>query len=169
MTNTEHQVRPPEDHGVRTLFHAATGDVVGYAVRGAKPGPRALVVGRRGAASDAYHRLTQLPSLPRMQGELLLMFDEALDDPYSGVTRDGLYDRDIDGSIYLSVDAEAIRERSRRAHARKEAYWSILRLCAQLGIISGRGVPHLADPAPEPKSPAKKTERLPGFIGRAIA
>lgn len=131
-------------NGLATLFHATNHSVIGYQIGGSQSGPRAIAVGRRSDVGDAFHRLAQLPTLPRLKGELNLVFEDDIDDPYSGLTRDMLFRRPVDGSIYIAfVDligkthAEIRRQRDAQ---RAEAYWSVLRLATSLGMIEGRGV-----------------------------
>lgn len=130
--------------GVEPIWHAAGDDVCGYRIRGAAPGPVALAVGRRDAAGESFHRLAQLSSLPWLRGELVLVFEDALDDPASGLTRDDVCARIIDGAVYINFDPTAIAGRAKRAKARREVYWTVLRLMTRLGMIAGRGVPDAA-------------------------
>lgn len=134
-------LQPP---GVEPIWRRSGDDVCGYVIRGATSGPIALAVGRRDAAGEGFHRLAQLASLPRLRGALILAFEDALDDPDSGLTREKIYREIIDGSVFIDFDPKAIADRKTREKARADVYWTVLRLMTRLGMISGRGVPDTA-------------------------
>ena len=127
--------------GLFPIHHRATDDVIGYSIVGALAGPRALSVGVKRFSGDAFHRLAQLESLMHLRGQLILVFEEALFDDSSGVSVEDLYDRPIDGSIYIAFGSDVMVGADTKKRVQYEAYWSILRLCANLGMIAGRGVP----------------------------
>lgn len=133
-----------KDFGLRSLRHRADGGVIGYRVTGRRRGPRALAIARRADAGDAFFRLAKLPHLPWLRGELLVVFEEALDDPASGLTRDALFAEPVDGSIYIAFQNTPPRDTRLRRLNQRSAYWSVLRLCVRLGMIRGRGVPAAA-------------------------
>lgn len=124
--------------GVTPIIYADGSDVAGYIVSGAERGPMALAVGRRSVASEAFHRLAQLESLPRMRGRLLLVFENALEQPKSGLSYAALDRLRFDGNVTILADATDV---AYKTAARNEAYWTVLRLLARLGMIDGRGVP----------------------------
>ena len=138
--NSTHQIQ----NGLTPLFHQGNGSVIGYRIGCGISGPRAIAVGRRADVGDAFHRLAQLPSLPRLSGELCLVFEDDIDDAASGLTREMLFRQPVDGSIYIAfadiVSGSHVEMRRKREAQRKEAYWTVLRLATRLGMIEGRGV-----------------------------
>lgn len=138
------------DAPVVALLHNRTGDLIGYRIGGHTPGPEVVIVGYRSASAEAFHRLAQLPSLPFLLGQVTLIYQEALEDQQSGFGYAALSRRHIDGSLFISYDADNMTEDS-LGRMRSDAYWSVLRLCARLGMINGRGVkqqddaPHIMD------------------------
>lgn len=133
-----------DQNGLTTLFHRGNGSVIGYQIGGTVAGPRAIAVGRRADVGDAFHRLAQIPTLPRLMGVLNLVFEDDIDDPTSGMTREMLFRQPVDGSIYIAfsdlTDNRPSELRRLRDNQRKEAYWTVLRLATRLGMIEGRGV-----------------------------
>jgi hypothetical protein len=120
------------------LLHARTGAVIGYRIAGAVAGPLALATGRKHDAEDAFWRLVTLSSLPRLRGELVLIYQDIIDDSGSGSEIEDLLARTYDGSVFISYqDARG----TVRAAQKRNAYWLVLRLCARLGMITGRGIP----------------------------
>lgn len=130
-----------KDFGLQPLHHDATGGVIGYRVTGRRRGPRALAVARRADAGEAFRSLVRLPHLPWLRGELLVAFEEALDDPASGLTRESLFMEPVDGAIYIAFQNTPPRDMRQKRLNQRAAYWSVLRLCVRLGMIRGRGVP----------------------------
>lgn len=120
------------------LIHARTGAIVGYRIIGVEAGPLALATGRRCDAEKAFLRLITLRSLLRLRGELTLMFQNELDDPLIGDEVTSLMARGYDGSVFISYQNA---RGALLATQERDAYWSVLRLCTRLGMISGRGVP----------------------------
>lgn len=134
---------------VSPLFHAVTSDVMGYQIGGHAPGPEVLVIGYRAATAIAFHRLAQLPSLPFLLGRLTVAYQEAIDDETSGIGYMDLFNDRIYGSLFIGYDATEATTGT-RSRIEKDTYWSVLRLCAKLGMISGRGVPPAAEPTENP-------------------
>lgn len=106
----------------------------GYRIGGARPGPTAVVAGYAPIARDIYDRLLGLPSLPWLRGSLVLITLDALD---LAVIDEELIDLigPVDRTLHLPFPSRAERE-----VAVQEGYWAVLKLCSQLGMISGRGV-----------------------------
>ena len=123
------------------FFCTSTNDVAGYRICGAKAGPTALVTGFRDMIAPTFLRLAELPSLPRMQGQLILAFVDQIEAPESGISGRGIFSERIDGSIFIDFHATSNTGPDVLLRAHREVYWSVLRLCTRLGMISGRGVP----------------------------
>lgn len=98
----------------RTEYRPAEGQLSEWQMTGASPGPILHVTGAGEALNAAVARLQSLPSLSYLRGTLRVSSVMA-----------GAADRTV-----------VIRESSAAA-----AYWRILASAAQLGMISGRGVP----------------------------
>lgn len=112
-----------------------TGTPFGYRLVGASPGPQLVVAGHCTASADIFDRLLNIPTLPWMRGNLVLIRLDALDNlvqDIGSIAHIGTVDR----TVILPNDADApLDERAQR-----RTYHAILRTCAQLGMISGRGV-----------------------------
>ncbi len=135
-----HQPYAFREH-VEPLFHGSASDIAGYRILGAAVGPTALVTGDRATVSPVFHRIVQLPGLPRLRGRLVLAYLDSL--AASGKLRNlgNLTPENVDRSIFITFHAPRATPPDVRARVQHDAYWSILRLCANLGMISGRGVP----------------------------
>ncbi len=127
--------------GIHRLVHNATKARIGYSIRGADVGPRALAIGRSVDATVSFDRIAALESIVRIKGHLILAFEEPIFDITSGLTVDHLYCERFDGSIYLASAGTDFGNEVKETSIHREAYWSVLRLCKRLGMISGRGVP----------------------------
>jgi len=127
--------------GSQELTHAISGATIGYRISGGTAGPRALAVGRRQDAQDAFERLALLESLPRLRGELFVLFEDAVDDETSGIAEARLLDTRFDGKIFIAYQDVLPADSAAQRDQDRAAYWTVLRLCARLGMISGRGVP----------------------------
>lgn len=136
--------RRSENGGVKMLHDASTGDVAGYRISGVNAGPTALATGFRDTVAPAFHQLARLPSLPRLHGQIILAFTDQIEVPGCGFSGRDLFSERIDGSIFLAFHATRNTAPKDLRNAHREAYWSVLRLCTQLGMISGRGVPPLS-------------------------
>ena len=51
-----------------------------------------------------------------------------------------LFDDQTDGMLMVTAQSAEVVPLAERKAFKHEAYWSVLRLCAALGMISGRGV-----------------------------
>ena len=101
--------------------------------RGGRPGPRAAAFPSAALVHPLHLRLAGLSSLARMRGTPVLA---DLDAAARGPGALPAAAHGADGSVSLAPSASPAAERL--------AYWTVLRLCARLGMIAGRGVP----PAP---------------------
>ena len=112
-----------------------TGRTFGYRLVGASPGPQLVVAGHCGESADIFDRLLQIPTLPWMRGNLVLIRLDALDDlvqDIASIAHIGVVDRTMMLPLGESDRIDEVIQR--------RTYHSILRTCAQLGMISGRGV-----------------------------
>ncbi len=107
---------------------AAAFEIV-HRVAGQLVRPVLLVAGRRGFCEPVFARLARVPSLPWLNGTLLLAYLGAAPVPAAEPDRDDILFCDFCGS-----DPEAL------ARQRVEAYRTILRKMTQMGMIAGRGV-----------------------------
>jgi hypothetical protein len=126
-----------ESKFVDVLTSEFTGDLVGYRIGGCRPGPNAVVAGDAILIDALFGRYMDLPTLPWLWGSLYLV---VLDSAHSGylpeLTRclDGVT---IDGLVMLPyAPSDGGHDRSVDS-----GYWAGLRLCRQLGMIGGRGIP----------------------------
>lgn len=71
-----------------------------------------------------------------MRGVLVVVFEEALDDAPNGLTREDLWRGAVDASIYIAFQDSRRARGALRRKADRRAYWSVLRLCARLGMIA---------------------------------
>lgn len=106
----------------------------GFRIGGVRPGPTAVVAGYSPVAQEIYERLLDLPTLPWLRGSLVLITLDALD---VALIDDEMIDLigPVDRTLHLPFPT-----RTNREAAVREGYWAVLKLCAQLGMISGRGV-----------------------------
>lgn len=119
---------------VEVLNQACDARAFGYKIGGSRPGPTVVVAGYAPVANDIYERLLDLPTLPWLRGSLVLITLDALD---IATIDEELTDLigPVDRTLHLPF-------RAGRDHvdAAREGYWTVLKLCAQLGMISGRGI-----------------------------
>jgi hypothetical protein len=80
----------------------------------------------------------------QLRGQLILLFEEPLFDPSSGLMAEDIYREPVDGSLFIARGTGGLQDAVLLEKIRTEAYWSVLRLCMRLGMISGRGVPKAA-------------------------
>lgn len=112
-----------------------TGKVFGYRLVGAAAGPQIVVASTCPSARTVFERLLAIPTLPWMRGNLVLIQLDALEDiarDMSSLTSLGAIDR----TVILPCDA--VNE-TKEAVTRRN-YHLVLRTCAQMGMITGRGV-----------------------------
>ena len=112
-----------------------TGTVFGYRIVGSKLGPQVVVAGSCDASTAVFERLLAIPTLPWLRGNLVLILLDALDDivhDISSIESIGHVDRTI-------MLANSPTDDGGKALNQKN-YHMILRVCAELGMISGRGV-----------------------------
>lgn len=134
--------------GVCRLVAPEGGDTIGYRVDGAESGPTLLASGYRATITPVFQRLARLPSLPRLRGHLLLAYVDDIHIPACETKLDRLFDEAIDRSVFLAFERWPETEPAIVARFERESYWTILKVCANLGMISGRGIP-VGQTAPE--------------------
>lgn len=127
--------------GVHRLYATGGSDTIGYRVDGAENGPTMLASGYRDTITPVFRRLAKLPSLPRLRGHLLLAYVDGIHIPGSEAKLDGLFDEAVDGSVFLGFERKVDTAPEIVARFERESYWTILRVCANLGMIAGRGIP----------------------------
>lgn len=134
MTRWE-RLNENESGFVEVLTTARTGTAFGCRLVGAKPGPQLAVAGVCPSAEIVFDRLLSIPTLPWLRGNLILLRLDVLDDilmELSSLSSMGEIDRTV-MLPWVDPDQED-RQTLRRS------YHMVLRACADLGMISGRGV-----------------------------
>lgn len=127
----------PEAKHVEVLTCPSNGSLVGYSVQGSRPGPNILVSGHSPMAQKIFDMLMALPTLPWLRGSITLIFVEVFDQDVLPRANAHIPKDRLDELLFLPFCPDQDTEDC----AVKEGYWSILRLCARLGMIDGRGVP----------------------------
>lgn len=120
---------------VEVMTNEKTGMAFGYRLTGASAGPQLVVAGTCPSAEKVFDRLLAIPSLPWMRGNLVLIRLDALDNllgDLSSLSPLGPVDRTL---VLPLPDAKELDE-TLTLHS----YHMVLRACAELGMISGRGV-----------------------------
>ena len=128
-----HRAADPGRH-VDVLTSPRDARPFGYRVGGTRSGPTLVVAGYAAIAGDVYDRLLDLPTLPWLRGSLVLITLEALDITALDaevVEAIGPVDRTLHLPFPMREDRDA---------AVRDGYWAVLHLCAELGMISGRGI-----------------------------
>jgi len=122
---------------VDALMHLGT--EIGSRVGGAHAGAHLLVAGHSPMSELVFARLLGIPTLGWMRGKLTFVNLSKLE--HLGVDLDATqyFGAHPDEVMFLPYDPDP----SHREQVEKEGCWAVLRLCTQLGMISGRGVPDL--------------------------
>ena len=126
----------PECGYVDVLTSEANGLTIGYRFIGARPGPQLAIAGFCKSSEQVFDRLISIPSLPWMRGKLVFLRLDALDSEATDLSRIpflGSVDRTVTlpWTDSFELDDKAVRE----------GYRMVLRACAAMGMISGRGIP----------------------------
>ncbi|WP_300062041.1 hypothetical protein [uncultured Roseobacter sp.] len=124
---------------VEVLTTRRCGAVFGYRLAGTAAGPRPVVAGLGNPAEQIFDRLLQIPTLPWIRGQLVLIRLDLLDnapDDLDSVMAIGPVDRTLTLPWY-GLEDPSDSELRRGCH-------HVLRACSRLGMISGRGVPRAA-------------------------
>ncbi|SMX38613.1 hypothetical protein [Maliponia aquimaris] len=130
--STEIDAATTECSFVEVLTDDRSGTVYGYRLTGASAGPQVVVAGMCRTAEDIFERFLALPTLPWMRGTLTLVRLDCFDEATEGAMSLG----PVDCTVVLpwvsedTVDLGTLRR----------GYYNVLRICAGLGMIQGRGV-----------------------------
>lgn len=120
---------------VEILTNDRDGTPFGYRLRGNAAGPQLVVAGFCPMAMPIFDRLLSIPTLPWMRGTLVLVRLDILDECLQDLMRlDPL--GPVDRTIILPW-SHTDEPDTRTLLAQ---YHMVLRACADLGMISGRGV-----------------------------
>ncbi|WP_300039587.1 hypothetical protein [uncultured Roseobacter sp.] len=135
--DTFNQTGAYECRAVEVLTSQKTGHVIGYCLGGGRPGPNLLVSGFDPLMAELFEKLIEIPTLPWMWGQLYLVSLNALDEEYSGNPQQALEYTFFDDTLFLppldaAMDLPAILQ---------DNYRAVLRACAGMGMIAGRGIP----------------------------
>lgn len=121
---------------VEVLTSERSSTVIGYRLGGASPGPNILIAGHAPIADAVYDQLVGLATLPWMRGTLYLISLNALDGQEIGESLSFVPEDHIDEVLFLPYAGQPEFIEA----ATKTGYWSILQVCARMGMIDGRGV-----------------------------
>ena len=119
---------------IQVLTTDAEGAVLGYRFMGTRAGPHLVVAGHDAMAQEVFDRLIAIPTLPWMRGCITMVRLDLLGDieaDLAALSPFGAVDRTIALPLSDGVSDEL---------AIRRGYHSVLSACADLGMISGRGV-----------------------------
>ncbi len=136
MTNWT-KLNEQESGFVEVLATEREGIPYGYRLRGHRSGPQLVVAGVCPAAGEVFDRILQIPTLPWMRGTLTLIMLDVLDASIGDVNH-----FDPLGPIDRTIMLSSMENGSSNEGDMKRHYHSVLRACAALGMIAGRGIPH---------------------------
>ena len=125
---------------VSNLTSATSNQLIGYEIGGAVPGPTVVVAGFRQASEPSFDKIALIPSIARLKWRLLLVCLESLD--LTGIQE--LTELDlgfVDEILFLQAKPDEQKYEPENVDLH---FWKILRLCTDLGMISGRGIKKLA-------------------------
>ena len=125
-----------ECSAVEILTPKNTGNVIGYCLGGGRSGPNLLVSGFDPLIENLFNRLTEIPTLPWMWGQLYLVNLNALDVEYEGDPLRSLDEVLFEDMIFLPPLDAALDV----VGSMTESYRMVLRACAGMGMIAGRGI-----------------------------
>lgn len=138
IADTAHAAQPGDALGSLRSADPEERITVALSLGGNSRGPVLLVCGRRDICRPVFRRIVRLPSLPWMSGRLLLAFIGASEPDGPAAPGPELQALPFfDDSVFLDFVAA---EGAARARYEQQAYWTILRKMAQVGMIAGRGV-----------------------------
>ena len=127
--------QPSDNAFVETLVLPGSDVPFGLRLNGASAGPQVVVAGTCDAAQTVFDRLLSIPTLPWMRGSLVMIQLETLDGmlgDLSDITPLGPIDRTVVLPWANNVEPDELQIRRN--------YHMVLRLCADMGMIAGRGV-----------------------------
>jgi len=121
---------------LEVLTNSDTARTIGYRLGARISGPNLVVAGHNPTADLVYDRLLRLQPLCRLRGTLTLIYMKEME---SEVLTFQVAEHLMplpDEVVFLPIAADS----SQIANAAHKGYWSVLRMCTRLGMISGRGV-----------------------------
>lgn len=133
----------PQKSYISELYSPQTGRQFGYRIGGLLHGPDVAVSCQAALAKQVFQRLLLIPSLNRMKGRLFLISLDRLEDPQGCVSLHELLGlgRAVDGILTLPpVELDTLDEAAAMELVRRN-YFAVLRLCARMGMVNGRGIP----------------------------
>ncbi len=113
------------------------GTVIGHRIGGTLMGPHLLVAGLSPLSEVVFKKLLGIPTLAWMRGQLTLISLTKVDAFGLDVGDAGIATQTPDEVMFLPYDPDP----SHHDQVAREGCLAVLRLCTQLGMISGRGVP----------------------------
>lgn len=128
---------------ISELHQPQTGRQFGFCVGGLMDGPDVVVASQAALARQVYQRLLLIPSLNRLRGRLFLISLDRLDDLQDIRSLHGLLGvgGPLDHLLTLPfVDLETLDDTA-AAELVQRNYYAVLRLCARMGMVQGRGIP----------------------------
>jgi hypothetical protein len=133
---------------IAELHHLTAPGHYGFCIGGSRPGPNVLISGSTNLTQQVFQRLLLLPTLSRMRGKLFLILIDKIQDDTEFDGLGTILGRDIiDEQMFLPFVDIAQMDKALRDSAVADAYWQVLRICTDWGMIEGRGI------APNPVSP----------------
>lgn len=132
----------PQKSHISELYLPESSRRFGFRVGGLVNGPDVVVACQAALARQVYQRLLLIPSLNRLKGRLFLISLDRLDDLHDiGPLRGLLGVRGpIDRILTLpAVDLDTLDETAATELVRRNHY-AVLRLCARMGMVLGRGM-----------------------------
>lgn len=115
----------------------------GFRISGSTAGPNIVVACQDALARRVYQRILLIPSLNRIKGHLFLISSDRLGNLRELESLRGLLG--VDGPIDHIMTLPAVKFDTLNDTAVTEAvrqnYFAVLRLCAQMGMVQGRGIP----------------------------
>ncbi len=133
----------PQNSHISELYLPESNRRFGFRVGGLMEGPNVVVACQAALARQVYQRLLLIPSLNRLKGRLFLISLDRLDDLQElGSLRGLLGVRDpIDNILTLPAAELDTLDETAAAELVRRNYYAVLRLCARMGMVQGRGIP----------------------------
>lgn len=126
------------DCGYLEILTTGAGIAYGCRLHGASRGPQLAVTGIGAVADRVFDDLLAIPTLPWMRGRIVFIRLDALDGGDDGLAALGPVDRTVTLPFHEGADAQTL----------EQARGLVLDVCANLGMIAGRGLPPGARPGP---------------------
>lgn len=133
----------PQESHISELYLPESNRRFGFRVGGLVNGPDVVVACQAALARQVYQRLLLIPSLNRLKGKLFLISLDRLDDLQELGSLRGLLgvNGPIDHILTLpAVELDTLDEIAATELVRRK-YYAVLRLCARMGMVQGRGIP----------------------------